>query len=110
LGLAISVLVRSVAELRALAAAEPFKGIEVTPTTRLYVTFLASPAKPKSGLRIPYMSPKKDLSILKVSGAELFSVVELHEGGSTIDAMGLIEKEFGKNVTTRNWNTIQKLL
>jgi len=23
--------------------------------------------------------------------------------------MGAIEKEFGKNVTTRNWNTVEKI-
>jgi uncharacterized protein (DUF1697 family) len=47
---------------------------------------------------------------LKVAGGELFSVVDLSTGGSTLDAMGFIEKEFGKNATTRNWNTVQKLI
>jgi len=26
------------------------------------------------------------------------------------ESMGLIEKEFGKSVTTRNWNTVVKIL
>lgn len=109
LGLAISVIVRSVEALRALAAAHPFKDIKVTPDTRLYVTFLSAPTKPKSGLAIPYASPKKELRILQFTSGEIFSVVDLAAGGGAIDAMALLEKEFGKNVTTRNWNTIKKL-
>ena len=109
LGHAISVIVRSLDQLRALTASEPFQAIKVTPDTRLYVTFLAAPTRSKSGLSIPYESPEKNLLILRVTKDEIFSVVDLGAGGSTIDAMELIEKEFGKKVTTRNWNTIKKL-
>ena len=30
--------------------------------------------------------------------------------GGTPEAMGILEKAFGKSLTTRNWNTVKKLL
>jgi uncharacterized protein (DUF1697 family) len=35
--------------------------------------------------------------------------VELVEGCSSVDLMEILEKEFGKKITTRNWNTILKM-
>src|SRR5690349_8361090 len=40
-GYEIGVMVRTADELRALAKADPFRGITVTPDIRLYVTFLS---------------------------------------------------------------------
>ncbi len=108
-GHAIPVIVRRLDHLRALIASEPFQRVKVTPETRLYVTFRATPGQPKTGLPIPYETPEKNFQILKVKPGEIFSVVDLAAGGTTIDAMGILEKEFGKNVTTRNWNTVKKL-
>jgi len=31
-------------------------------------------------------------------------------GAATLDMMAFVEKEFGKNITTRNWNTVGKIL
>jgi uncharacterized protein (DUF1697 family) len=36
------------------------------------------------------------------------SVLDLSKTG-TVDAMKVLEKEYGRNITTRNWNTILKL-
>lgn len=104
----IPVIIRSITNLKKLAANEPFKKIVVTPSTRLYLTFLSE--KPKSLLKIPYVSPEKDFYILSVTDTEICSVLTLSENRGTVDAMGIIEKEFGRNVTTRNWNTIEKIL
>lgn len=85
----------------------PFKNISVTPETRLYVTFLLG--KPKHNLQIPYESHEKDFKILSVSNGEVISVLTLSPKRRTPEAMTIIEKEFGKNVTTRNWNTVVKI-
>jgi hypothetical protein len=37
-------------------------------------------------------------------------VVDLARGKGTSEAMNSIEKEFGANVTTRNWHTVLKAL
>lgn len=106
-GKKIGVIVRSGQEIRAMVASDPFKGIAVTPQTRLYVTFLAD--KPKNTMKIPYEFPEKDFRILRLGDGALFSVLTLSPTRGTTDAMGILEKEFGKRVTTRNWNTIMKL-
>jgi uncharacterized protein (DUF1697 family) len=107
-GFTIPVILRRKADLEKLAESDPFKGITVTPETRLYVTFLRD--KPKSTLKIPYASPDGNYRILRVSGMEIISVLQLTDGSRTVDAMAVLEKEFGKDVTTRNWNTVEKVL
>jgi len=107
-GFEIPVLLRTRSQLEKLAQAEPFKGVKLTPETRLYVTFLDGKAKTR--LKIPYASPDFPFRILKVTPGEVLSVVVLSAKGGTIEAMAVLEKEFGKDLTTRNWNTVQKML
>jgi len=104
----IGVLVRKIEELQRLAEADPFAGIKVTPQTRLYVTFLAE--KTRSSLKIPYESPDKNFKIIRATGSEVCSVLTLTPNSRTVDLMSILEKEFGRKVTTRNWNTIEKVL
>jgi hypothetical protein len=66
--------------------------------------------KPKSSIRIPYESPEKDFKILSVHDGAVLSVVTLTPKRGTTEAMSILEKEFGKSITTRNWNTIAKIL
>ena len=104
----IGVFVRSIEELERLSKSYPFEAIDVTPHTRLYVTFLSDQSK--SSLKIPFASPDKGFRILRVSTREVCSVLTLSPNRGTIDLMNFLEKEFGYNVTTRNWNTIVRLL
>jgi uncharacterized protein (DUF1697 family) len=106
-GLDVSVILRRSQEIQELVNASPFEGITVTPQTRLYVTFLSE--KPNSHLEIPYGSPEKDFRILRVSEREVCSVLTLSPNSRSTKAMDILEKEFGKNVTTRNWNTVIKI-
>jgi uncharacterized protein (DUF1697 family) len=108
-GLSTSVTVRRIDQLRKLIESDPFQAITITPNTRLYVTFLNGPGQSRNGIKVPYTSPRKVFQVLKVTKTEIFTVVDLSSGGSTLDAMEFIEKEFGKNLTTRNWNTVKKL-
>jgi uncharacterized protein (DUF1697 family) len=108
LGHDVGIQIRSIDEIQKLADRNPFKKIKVTPETRLYISFL--PDKPKSKLKIPYTSPEKDFRILEVTNREICSVVDLNLGRGTVEAMGILDKEFGKNITTRNWNTVGKFL
>jgi len=104
----IGVLVRTIEELQDLSESQPFKGIDVTPQTRLYVTFLSE--KSKSNLKIPYASPDKSFRILHTSTREVCSVLTLTPNSRTIDLMNVLEKEFVRTVSTRNWNTVVRVL
>ncbi len=106
-GLDVRVIVRRAAEIQKLVKSEPFKGIKVTPKTRLYVTFLSQ--KPKSKLKLPHKSLNGDYIILKVNKGEVIGVLTLTPNSGTVDAMAVLEKEFGGDITTRNWNTILKI-
>jgi uncharacterized protein (DUF1697 family) len=108
LGHEIGVLLRTVGEIQSLADADPFKNIKATPQTRFYVMFLSE--KPKSALKVPYESIEKDIKIVHVSDSEVCSVLTLSPNRGTVDLMSLLEKEFGRKVTTRNWNTVTKIL
>jgi uncharacterized protein (DUF1697 family) len=105
-GFTIPAIVRDAKEIEEIVNDDPFKDINVTKDTRLYVTFLTD--EPKSKLRIPYSSPDKTFQILNIREKAIFSVVDLSKAGTT-EAMAILEKEFGKNITTRNWNTIVKI-
>jgi uncharacterized protein (DUF1697 family) len=107
-GQEISVIIRTMKELQYLNKMEPFKEISVTPQTRLYVTFFSE--KPRNNLKIPYTSPDKSFKILHVSGREACSVLILSPTSGTIDLMKVLEKEFGRRITTRNWNTLDRIL
>lgn len=104
----IVVLIRKIADLQRLAKSKPFKAINVTPQTRLYVTFLSE--KPKGDLKIPCQAPDKSLKLLRATEYEVCSVVNLSSNTGTTDLMGFLEKQFGRKITTRNWNTISRIL
>lgn len=104
----IPVSVRTINSLQKLADSNPFKDIKVEDSTRLYVSFISGYFENK--IKVPFKSPQKDFTILKVSEDEVCSVVTITDSTSTPDLMAFIDKQFGKRSTTRNWNTIQKVL
>lgn len=105
----IGTIIRTVEELRILADSQPFQGIRVTPRTRLFVTFLSE--KPQTSLKIPYLSPDKSFRILSRTDAEVCSVLTVGpQWAKNLRQMNILEKEFGKKVTTRSWNTVARVV
>lgn len=106
-GFSIPCILRRKEEIEKLVASDPFKGIDVLKTTRLYISFLKQDVK--SRLNLPYTSEDSSFRILLKDGRTIVSVLELAQAKTT-DAMKILEQEFGKGITTRNWNTVQKLV
>ncbi|MFN7991388.1 MAG: DUF1697 domain-containing protein [Candidatus Micrarchaeia archaeon] len=92
------VILRAMDSLKEMVAGEPFKGVKDEPGTRLYVTFLPDGARPKTKER------GDGTYSMRAAGSEIYSV--LSPAAKTVDIMGMLDKEFGKVVTTRNWNTV----
>ncbi len=91
-------IVRGMDELKKIIAAGPFKGVKMEAGTRLYVTFLPENAKSK-------MKDRADKTYsLRTIGSEIYIVLSPEE--KTVDIMEILDKELGKVVTTRNWNTV----
>lgn len=107
-GFEVGVLVRTIDEIRATADAKPFKGIKVTPETRLYITFLSEP--PKAKPTVTAESKAGTIKIVRYTPQDICTVLVLAPGFSSPDLMGQLEKQLGKKITTRNWNTIEKVL
>jgi len=102
LGRAFMTIVRSVDDLRALLALDPYRGAPISPTAKRVVTFLREmPAK--------RALPKEvhGARIVAVRGREVFSAYERTSKGPVF--MTLIEKTFGADQTTRTWQTVEKV-
>ena len=106
-GFEVPVVLRTIAELEAIVKLDPFKTAKSDPDTKRYVTFLVEP--PTVAPKIPLLSPKKDWEIIHLSPREVF-IVAFPVKGRYGESMSLIEKIFGKSSTTRNWNTVVKIL
>jgi uncharacterized protein (DUF1697 family) len=107
-GFAVGTIVWPIEKIKQLIDANPFKNIRITPDMRLYVTFLTG--EPEGKIKIPYASAEGDFKILTIINNAVCSVLTISPTRKTVDLMAILEKEYGKKVTTRNWNTIQKLL
>ena len=110
-GRAISLILRDADAIRALLAADPFASIPITPETRLYATLLGgAPADWRTGaLSIPYTASDGNVRVLRKADGVICSAIILSPQQGTLDLMKLLEDAYGKNVTTRNWNTIKKV-
>lgn len=101
----VLVMLRTIDELKLMERSQPFKGIELSEKVRFYVTFLYEASK---GVRIP--EPDSNYRIVQIRDMNAFTVLELTEGEATPAAMSMLDKVFGKNITTRNWNTVMKVM
>lgn len=85
---------------------DPFRNVEITSDIRLYITFLKS--MPETGIKLPYTSEDKSFDIIALQDKYLCSVLDLSKTKS-VKGMDILEKIFGKNITTRNWNTLKRI-
>lgn len=83
-GFGIKVIIRADHDLKLLVDQNPFSKVNITPQTRLYITF--------------------------TENRDIINSIEITVSKDTTDLMKDMEKENGKNITTRNWNTILKIV
>lgn len=106
-GFPIPVILINQKEIVALVEQNPFATIDVHKNIRLYVSFLKT--TPEIKLTIPYISEDKTYQIISLKNKTILSVLD-PTTTNTPKGMNDLEKLFGKNITTRNWNTIQKVV
>lgn len=105
-GFPVPVLIRKSEEIIHLVKNNPFKNIEVTKNTRLYISFLKQ--TPETRLDLPWISDDNSYKILEIRDRTICSVLDL-SATKTPKGMDALEKLFGKDITTRNWNTINRI-
>lgn len=96
-------IVRSVDALRDILEADPYRSFRLPPNAKRVVTFLS--ATPKAKLSLPL--EVDGARILCIEGREVFTAYVPSSKGAVF--MALLEKTFGKEMTTRTWDTVKKV-
>lgn len=97
-------IVRELSALEEMLDEDPFARFELPEGAKRVVTFLRE--VPDQKLRLPLTL--EDARILAMKGQEAFTAYVPSEKGPLF--MTLIEKTFGKDVTTRTWDTVRKIV
>jgi uncharacterized protein (DUF1697 family) len=103
LGRSFPTIVRSVEDLQAIVAADPYADFPISRGAKRVVTFLR--AAPKAKLVLPV--ELDGARVLCLRGREVYSDYVRTPKGPVF--MTLIEKTLGREITTRTWDTVVKL-
>ena len=107
LGFKSTTIIRSKAQIQQLVGKNPFKGMEHSQKSSLNVTFLKK--KTSIDIKFPYKVDNRDYTLLGMFDGAICSVIDL-TSSKTPDLMVWLEKKFGKEITTRTWKTVERIL
>jgi uncharacterized protein (DUF1697 family) len=102
LGRSFYTIVRRTDTLRSLVETDPYAAFALPPNAKRVVSFLRQPMRGK--LALPLESD--GAQILSVVGREVFTAYVPSDKGPVF--MKLLENAFGREVTTRTWETVKK--
>ncbi len=102
LGRTFFTIVRPVSTLRDLIASDPFASFDLPAKAKRVVTFLGEPRQPELSLPLE----TEGVHILATTGREVFTAYVPNPRGPVF--MTLLEKLFGRNITTRTWGTVER--
>lgn len=102
LGRTFATIVRPVGYLQELVGSDPFAEFKPTPHSKRVVTFLRH--APDSHIVLPI--ERDGVRILKIACAEVLTAYEPSAKGPVF--MTMLERTFGKDITTRTLDTIKK--
>jgi uncharacterized protein (DUF1697 family) len=103
IGQAFLTIVRPVEMLQEMLASDPYRAFRLNPSAKRIVTFLRD--EPTAVLALPI--ELHGARLLALRGRELFSAYLPSPKGAAF--MTLIERTFGKELTTRTWDTVGKV-
>ena len=107
LGFNSTTIIRSRKQLQTLVERDPFEGAEHGRKTYLTVTFAKS--KVRTNLEVPYAPEERDYTLVALYDREICSVTDLTSAKAP-DLMLWLEREFGKEITTRTYQTVLRIL
>jgi uncharacterized protein (DUF1697 family) len=107
LGFNSTTIIRSKDQIQQLADSNPFQGMTHSQKSYLNVTFLKQ--KSSVQLKFPYKVETRAYSLLGMYDGAICSVIDL-TSSKTPDLMIWLEKQFGKEITTRTWKTVERIL
>jgi uncharacterized protein (DUF1697 family) len=107
LGFRSTTIIRTREQMQDLVARNPFGDRADTPGTSLQVTFLKH--EPDVNLELPFTAEAGDYTIVAFEDRVICSVIDL-TGSRTPDLMRSLEKMLGREITTRTWKTVHRIL
>jgi uncharacterized protein (DUF1697 family) len=106
MGRPIATTVRTLGQMKAIVDANPFETVATNPA-HLCVTFLSN--DPTASEVAPLHARGFEPELFRISGTEIYTWHPGGQGRSPL-AAALGQLKLRGSVTTRNWNTVQKLL
>lgn len=107
LGFNSMTIVRSQQQLQQIVDAKPFKNLAHGPSSYLMATFLKQPTK--LPFKVPYQPENKPYKVLAAMDSVVFTTTD-NSIIQTTDLMTWLEKQFGKQITSRTWLTVNRIL
>jgi uncharacterized protein (DUF1697 family) len=107
LGFNSTTIVRSQKQLQQLVADDPFKGLAHGRASYLLVTFFKNPQN--TGFTLPYQPPDRPYKLVAAFDDAICTVTD-NSVLPTTDLMTWLEKRFGREITSRTWLTVQRIL
>ena len=103
LGRVFYTIVRSISDLENILKSDYFSELKLKSSHKKVITFVREAPTPKPKLPLEL----DDEKIFKIKGTEIYSVYLPGPKGPVF--MKLLEQTLGKEITTRTWDTVQKL-
>jgi uncharacterized protein (DUF1697 family) len=107
LGFHSTTIIRSQQQLQDLVAKDPYKDVAESPNNYFLVTFFKQPKT--VSFTTPYRPDNKPYTLVAAYPKEVCSVTDL-SASKTPDLMTWLEKQFGKEITSRTLLTIHRIL
>jgi uncharacterized protein (DUF1697 family) len=104
LGRSFLTFIRPIDTLKTLLASDPYRGFKLKPGSKRIVTFLRESPKEEPKLPVELHGAR----VLRRKGTEVFTVYVATPYGPVF--MTLIERTLGKDVTTRTWEALTKIV
>ena len=104
----VPVVLQTIDELQQLLRVGPFRKIKPGADVMLCVTLLV--AEPQAGAKLPFQSAKENLEVLAIINRAAFILCRRKKNGMFSFPNNFFEKEFDVVATTRQWNTIVRIV
>jgi uncharacterized protein (DUF1697 family) len=107
LGFRSTTIIRSQRQIQKLVDKNPFQGMGHSQASSLNITFLKK--NRRTDIKFPHKIDNRDYELLGMYDGAICSVIDL-TSSKTPDLMVWLEKKLGKEITTRTWKTVERIL
>jgi uncharacterized protein (DUF1697 family) len=99
---------RRIEDLERVVKTAPLRTLEAADDVKLYVTFLSG--DPTRRPKFPLVSEREAVEAIAMNHLDVFIVSRRKKNGMYGFPNAVIEKELGVSATTRNWNTVTRIV